>query len=79
MEKLTKFLLDSIVKNPKKIKISQREEEDLLTLSVEVPPADIGKVIGKNGRTVKALTSLIRIKAIKEGKKVGLEIREGKD
>lgn len=79
MKKLTKFLLDSIIASSQKVKINQRGEGDLLTLEVLVPQEEIGKVIGKNGRTVKALTSLLRIKAIKEGKRVTLEVQEKKE
>jgi len=79
MKKLAKFLLNSIVEDPKKVEINQKEEEGLSILNIKVPSENIGKVIGKNGRTIKALTSLIRIKAIKEGKRINLEVQENKD
>lgn len=79
MEKIVKFLLDPIVDYPKKIEISQKRNNGFLTLILKVSSEDIGKVIGKNGRTIKALTTLVRIKAIKEGKRVNLEVQENKD
>lgn len=79
MKKLTKFLLNSIVSDSRKVKINKKEEDNLITLDVKVSPEDIGRVIGKNGRTVKALTSLLRIKAIKQGKRVFLKIQESVD
>ena len=80
MKKLAKFLLSSIVENPEKATINQREGEDnVLILTLIVSPQDIGKVIGKNGKTIKALTSLTRIKAIKEGKRVVLEVKKPED
>lgn len=76
MEKVAKFVLNSILDQPKKLAIAKKEENGLLTLTVNVAPEEIGKVIGKNGRTIKALTALVRIKAIKEGQKINLEIQE---
>ena len=79
MKKTAKFLLELIVDHPEKVKISDKEENGSLILTLKVSLEDIGKVIGKNGRTIKALTTLIRIKAIKEGKRVSLEVEENKD
>lgn len=79
MKKLVEFLLNSIVQNKERVKITQKSEDNLLTLKINVAPEDIGKVIGKEGRTIKALTQLVRIKAIKEGKGVVLEVQETKN
>lgn len=76
MKKLTKFLIESIVSEPKKVKIDVKEENNLFILIVQVSPSDIGQVIGKRGRIVKALSSLIKVKAIKEGKRIALQIQE---
>lgn len=76
MEKILQFLLKSIVDYPSKLKISSEEENEVSTLKMTVSKEDIGKVIGKQGRTIKALTALTRVKAIKEGKKVILKVEE---
>ena len=76
MKKLAQSLLNLIVAHPGKVKVKQKEEDGLLTLIVRVSPEDIGKVIGKKGRTIKALTALVRVKAIKEGKRVNVELQE---
>lgn len=80
MEKIAEFLLNSIVNHPEKVKVDLKKDEDnFSTLILRVSPEDIGKVIGKKGKTVKALTSLIRVKAKKAGERVNLEIQENKD
>lgn len=79
MKKTAKFLLELIVDHPEKVKISDKEENGSLILTLKVSLEDIGKVIGKNGRTIKALTTLIRIRAIKERKRVNLEVQENKE
>lgn len=77
MKKLVKFLLSAFVDQPQKIKIKENVgEENLLTLTVKVSPEDIGKVIGKNGKMVKTLTCLARIRALKMGKRIALEIKD---
>ena len=79
MKKLISFLLKQIVDHPQEIKVTKVEKEGLLTLLLKVAPQDVGKVIGKKGKTIKALTSLVRIKAIKLGKKVALAVQENKE
>lgn len=76
MKKVLKFLLESILNNPEKLEITEKEENGLVTLTLKLPSAEIGKVIGKKGRTIKALTDLIRIRAIKQEKRVILEVGE---
>ncbi|MBL7158920.1 KH domain-containing protein [Candidatus Microgenomates bacterium] len=77
MEKLLKFLLNLIVDRPEKIKIEKRSEMDnSLIFTLNVPKDEIGRVIGKGGKTIKALTALTRIKAIKKDQRVVLEVKE---
>lgn len=78
MKKTAQFLLKSIVNYPEEVKVTTSQENDFLTLNLKVSPEDIGQVIGKNGRTIKALTSLLKIKAIKEGKMIRVEVQESK-
>ena len=77
MEKLLKFLLSLIVDQSEKIIIEKRDEIDnSLIFSINTPKEEIGRVIGKNGKTIKSLTNLTRIKAIKKNKRVLLEVKE---
>ena len=77
MEKLLKFLLNLIVDYSEKIKIEKRSEMDnSLIFSLNIPKDEIGRVIGKGGKTIKSLTALTRIKAIKKNQRVVLEVKE---
>jgi len=86
MEKLLKFIIQAIVENPKKIKIEKESPPDLsektqieknfINFRLTVAPDDLKIVIGKRGRTIRAIRNLLRLKAIKEGKKVNLELQE---
>jgi len=76
MKKLLEDTIRSIVQNPKDVLVKEQMENDYLNLVVKVNPEDIKIVIGKSGRTIKALRELIKIKALKEGKKANVKIEE---
>jgi hypothetical protein len=77
MKKLLQFIVENIVKNPKSVKIEQeRRENNWLILHLTVHPTDMGQVIGKEGKIIKALRNVLRIKAIKNNIHFSLELRE---
>ena len=57
-------------------KIKRQEQEGGIKFTVNVPKEDIAKVIGKEGKMVKAIKNLLKIRAVKENKFVTLEIEE---
>lgn len=74
MEELLKFIISSILKD-KEVKITKEESDDgLVTFYIEPKPEDVGILIGKNGKTIKAITQILKIKAILMKKKVTLKI-----
>jgi uncharacterized protein len=75
MKKLTEFLVQSIVSHPDEVKVEEIKDEGGLTvLSIHVNPEDMGEVIGKGGRIIKSLRSIIRAKAIKTGCRVRVDL-----
>ncbi|MCL5292763.1 MAG: KH domain-containing protein [Actinobacteria bacterium] len=74
MKELLETLAKAIVDNPDDVKVTVVEGDTSVILQLYVNPDDIGKVIGKQGRIVKALRSLIKAVAVKEGKKAMVEI-----
>lgn len=76
MEKLLEFIVTSIVQKPKKVKIEKEGGEGFVNLRLKVDPEDLKIVIGKRGRTIRAIRNLLRLKAIKEGVRVNLELEE---
>ncbi|MFC1727221.1 KH domain-containing protein [Patescibacteria group bacterium] len=76
MEKLLKLIVESIVLNPKSVKISLEEKENFVNLRLEVDPEDLKFVIGKKGRTIRAIRNLLRLRAANEKKRVNLELVE---
>lgn len=76
MEKLLTFILESLVERPEKIKVNQTQSNGAINLDFSVEKEDTGRVIGKGGNIIKAIRTVLRIKALKQGKKVNLNLVE---
>jgi len=74
LKELLEMLAKAIVDEPDQVKVSAVEGEKSIILQLSVSPNDIGKVIGKQGRIAKAIRTIIKASAVKEGKKVIVEI-----
>src|SRR5437660_12799598 len=72
LEHVTKALVDA----PDQVSVSQIEEEGEIVLELTVAENDLGKVIGKSGRTARALRTLLSAAGIKAQKRYALEIVE---
>jgi uncharacterized protein len=74
MKELLEYLAKALVDNPEQVNVSQVEGERSIILELRVAPDDMGKVIGKQGRIAQALRTLIKSAAVKDGKRVMIEI-----
>jgi uncharacterized protein len=72
IEQIAKSLVDA----PDEVLVYQVEEEGETVIELEVAPDDMGKVIGKHGRTVRALRCLVNATGIRSQKRYALEILE---
>lgn len=75
MKELIEVIAKSLVDAPDEVVVTQTEEDDTIVLNLSVAPDDMGKVIGKQGRIAKAIRSVLKAAAVKEEKKVILEIQ----
>lgn len=73
---LLDYLARSLVNHPQSVQIGEEETEDILTLKLRVAEDDMGRIIGKGGKTAKAIRSLIRAAGDRDGKKVVVDIVE---
>ncbi|MBQ9992145.1 MAG: KH domain-containing protein [Firmicutes bacterium] len=71
---LVEYMAKSLVEKPEEVTVTAAEKEGIIELSLKVAEGDMGKVIGKQGRIAKALRSVLKAAAAKEGKKYSLEI-----
>lgn len=77
MQTLVEHLAKSLVDHPEQVKVIATEEgERSVTIQLIVAPEDMGKVIGKQGRIAKAIRTVAKAAAVKENKKVTVEIMQ---
>ncbi len=76
MKQLIEYLVKSIVEKPEKAKIKEIKQEGFSEYLIKVDPEDIKIVIGKNGQTIRAIRTLAKTKAIKQGKRINVKLEE---
>ncbi|MDP4144390.1 MAG: KH domain-containing protein [Bacillota bacterium] len=74
MKELLATIAKSLVDNPSMVQVNEVAEEESIKLELKVAPEDMGKVIGKQGRIAKAIRTVVKAAAIKENKRVVVEI-----
>ncbi len=74
MEQLIIYLVRALVDQPDQVSLRASDAEGARLYELKVAPEDVGKVIGRDGRTVGALRTLLGAAAQKQGQKVRLEI-----
>ncbi|NLZ27661.1 MAG: KH domain-containing protein [Firmicutes bacterium] len=76
MKELVEYIAKSLVDYPEQVDVQQVEGERSIILELRVAQEDMGKVIGKQGRIAKAIRIVVGAAAIKENKRVMVEIIE---
>lgn len=76
MKELVEMIAKSLVDNPDKVQVSQLEGEQTTILELKVAPEDLGKVIGKQGRTARAMRVILGAAGMKMKRRFNLEIIE---
>jgi predicted RNA-binding protein YlqC (UPF0109 family) len=74
MKELIEYIAKALADDPSQVHVSEIEGESSLILELRVGPEDMGRIIGKGGRTANAMRTLVRVLAAKQGKRVTLEI-----
>ena len=76
MKELISFIATSLVDNPEAVEVNEVQQDDAVVYELRVAKEDLGKVIGKQGRTARAMRSLLSAVAGKQDQKARLEILE---
>ena len=74
MKEFVEFIARHLVDNPEAIVLERTEKDDKIVFRLSVAEADVGKVIGRQGRTAQAIRVLLAAVAAREGKRALLEI-----
>ena len=70
------YIITSIVDDPKAVVIADEEVEGVLNLTVTVAKDDMGKVIGKEGKVIRSIRNIMKIKAMKHGIRINISLAE---
>lgn len=73
MKESLEAIITSLVNEPSEVSINQVDGEKSIVFEVKVANSDMGKVIGKEGRIAKAIRTIMKAVAAKEGKKISVE------
>jgi predicted RNA-binding protein YlqC (UPF0109 family) len=76
LKELIEFMARALVDNPEKVQVSEIEGEQTSVLELRVAKEDLGKVIGKQGRTARAMRTILSAASTKIRKRAVLEIIE---
>ncbi len=76
MKELLEFMAKSLVEQPDAVSIEVVESESETVYQIKTDEADIGRIIGKQGRIIKAIRTVAKAAAVKEGLRVRVEIAE---
>ncbi len=76
LENLLLFLARSLVDEPEKVEVTGRETDSRVELTLRVAQGDMGKVIGRNGRIVKAIRAVMKAASVKANKRVNVEVAD---
>ena len=76
IKQLIEFIATSLVDDQKQVKVTELTKESYTVMELSVGSEDLGKVIGKNGQTARAIRTLVNAAASKAGDKVIFEIKE---
>lgn len=74
MKELVEFIAKAVVTKPDKVVVTEERSEGGVLLKLQVDQEDMGRVIGKQGRVVQAMRTLLRVVAVKEGTRVELVV-----
>ena len=74
LENLLLVLARALVDEPERVEVSSIESDSRVDLELRVAPDDMGRVIGRQGRTIRAIRSVVKAASVKLGKRVNVEV-----
>lgn len=70
------FIISSIVDSADAVKIEEQEEDGIINFIVTVAKEDMGKVIGKEGKVIRSIRNIMKIKAMKQDARINITLAE---
>lgn len=79
MKKALEYILLSIVEKQDKVNVEESDENGIVNFTVKVAKEDMGRVIGKNGKIIRSIRNALKIPAIKQNKKINIELLDASE
>ncbi len=76
MKNTLQFIVSSIVDKPDAVHIEEQEADGITNLIITVDKEDMGKIIGKEGKVIRSIRNIMKIKAIKNDKRINVSIAD---
>lgn len=76
LENLLLVLARSLVDEPERVEVSGSESGSRVDLELRVASGDMGRIIGRQGRTIRAIRSVVKAASVKLGKRVNVEVSD---
>ena len=71
---LVEYIVKSLVDNPEDVRVTEVEGASSIVLEVQVDEADVGRVIGKKGRVINSIRTIMQVQGARQGKRVSVEV-----
>jgi len=71
---LVEFMARGLVDKPEAVQVTETESDGTVVLEISVDADDVGKIIGKKGRIISSVRTVVKAAAIQEGKRVRVEV-----
>ncbi len=75
-QEFLEFIVKTLVDHPEDVKVDRKVDEMGVLITLDVNPEDMGKIIGRQGNTAKAIRTLLRVVGMKHNARVNLKINE---
>lgn len=76
MKDTLNYILTSIVDKPEEVEVMEEENQGIVNFTIKVAQEDMGKVIGKEGKVIKAIRNVMRIPGVLQSKKIYITLAE---
>ncbi len=76
LRQVVEVVAKALVDRPEAVRVTEQERRGMTVLELNTAPGDLGKIIGRQGRTAAALRTLVAVTAERHGKRAQLDIRD---
>lgn len=76
MKETLHYIVSSIVDQPDAVVIDEEDDNGVVTLLIRVAPEDMGKVIGKEGKVIRSIRNIMKVKAMKHNIRINVSLAE---